>query len=364
MTHHVFKRKRADFLKIWYFRGMHLLVTGGAGFIGSHYIEYLLQNEQDTVITNVDSLTYAAHPETQKRLEKLGGNRYRFYRADICSSDIKKIVQEREVKAVVNFAAESHVDRSILDPMAFVKTNVEGVQNLLSVARNCGNLRFVQVSTDEVYGTLSPTSAQSTEKSPLEPNSPYAASKAAADLLVLANVKTYGQQAVITRCTNNYGPYQFPEKLIPLLIANALEDIPVPVYGDGKQVRDWIFVEDHCSGINTVIKKGKPGEVYNISANEERPNIAVVKKVLSLLGKPESLIQYVGDRPAHDRRYGLNARKISEELGWKPSVSFDKGLELTVKWYLKNQDWWKKVRGKDYYSYYQANYASKQEVGL
>jgi dTDP-glucose 4,6-dehydratase len=338
---------------------MHLVVTGGCGFIGSHFIRHLLTAYPDMRVTNIDILSYAAHPDTVDYLAGLAPGRYEFLRGDICSPDLEERLRPRAVDGIVNFAAETHVDRSILDPMAFVKTNVLGVQNLLSIARRLGNIRFVQVSTDEVYGSLERGDSPSVEQSTLSPNSPYAASKAAADLLVLANARTYGQQALITRCSNNYGPFQFPEKLIPLVIANAIEDLPIPVYGDGKQIRDWIYVEDHCRAVAKVWEEGKVGEVYNISAHEERFNIDTVGTLLTLVGKTESLIQYVGDRPAHDRRYALDSNKIREQLGWSPEVGLSDGLARTVQWYTDNDSWWKKVRDKEYFQYYQDNYQSK-----
>lgn len=338
---------------------MKLLVTGGCGFIGSHFIEYFLKTYPQSQIVNLDLLTYAAHPDMPKHLEALDPKRYAFVHKDIGDASLKTWIKDSKFDAIVNFAAETHVDRSILDPDSFVKTNIMGVQNLLVAAREAGNIRFVHVSTDEVYGSLKPSDPTCVETTPLDPNSPYAASKASADLLVLACGRTYNQPVLITRCTNNYGPYQFPEKLLPLLIANALENKAIPVYGDGKQVRDWIYVVDHCRGIDAVLQKGRPGEIYNISSSGEAPNIEVIKKVLDILGKPHSLISYVGDRPAHDRRYGLNPNKIKTELGWKPMHSFEDGLKLTVDWYIKNQEWWKKVRGNEYQKYYQANYEKK-----
>jgi len=342
-----------------------LLVTGGCGFIGSHFITQSLASYPDLRVVNLDLLTYAAHPDTLKYLEQAGGARYQFVKADIASPDLVDVLKANHIDSIVNFAAETHVDRSILDPGAFVRTNVVGVQNLLAAAREAGKIRFVHVSTDEVYGSLSPDSPTSVETDNLDPNSPYAASKASADLMALANQRTYGQEILITRCTNNYGPFQFPEKLLPLLISNALEDKSIPVYGDGKQVRDWIYVGDHCRGIDLVLQKGKSGQIYNISASEERPNLEIIRKVLDLLGKPHSLIQFVGDRPAHDRRYGLSAAKIRKELGWAPTYSLDDGLKQTVNWYLENQEWWKKVRDKEYFKYYQANYRNKiSETGV
>lgn len=343
---------------------MHILVTGGCGFIGSHFIRHVLRAYPDARITNMDILSYAAHPSTEEQLSEIDPGRYEFLRLDICSPEVEQVVAQRSITSIVNFAAETHVDRSILDPKTFVRTNVMGTQNLLLVARQNGDLRFVHVSTDEVYGSLEPQSAAFTEKSILDPNSPYAASKASADLLVLACARTYKQQALITRCSNNYGPYQFPEKLIPLVIANAVEGLPVPVYGDGKQVRDWIYVEDHCRGIMRVLESGRPQQIYNISAHDEKHNIDLVHEILNILEKPTSLIQYVGDRPAHDRRYALDSTKIRQELGWSPQHSFKEGISQTVQWYLDNESWWKKVRDKEYYNYYKANYQVKFKDGV
>lgn len=341
-----------------------ILVTGGCGFIGSHFVALTLRNYPDATVTNVDAMTYAAHPDTAQYLSELAPERYHFVRGDIGSSEMEEVLSSRGIDAIVNFAAESHVDRSILDPGSFVRTNVLGTQNLITLARKVSpKMRFIHVSTDEVYGTLTPTAAAFTEESVLDPNSPYAASKASADLLALANQRTYGLDLAVTRCTNNYGPFQFPEKLLPLVIANAIEGRSIPVYGDGKQVRDWIYVEDHCRGIDAVLRKGKAGEVYNISAGEERHNIDLIRQVLSILSKPESLITYVGDRPAHDRRYALSASKITRELGWKPAFTFEQGLKKTIDWYLGNEDWWKKVRDQDYFNYYRANYDTKIKSG-
>ncbi len=340
---------------------MKVLVTGGCGFIGSHFVKYLLNTDSRVEVVNLDALTYAAHPDTEGFLSHIAPDRYQFIRADIASSKLKTLLIETGVTHIVNFAAESHVDRSILDPGSFVQTNVVGVQNLLNCAREAGDIRFVQVSTDEVYGTLEPTDPPTTEKATLSPNSPYAASKASADLFALACERTYHQDVVITRCSNNFGPMQFPEKLIPLVIANALEGRSIPVYGDGQQVRDWIYVVDHCQGIDRVMRNGKTGEVYNISSNNERNNLDVIHEILDSLGKPRSLIQFVGDRPAHDRRYSLDSTRIRTELGWTPDYSFDDGIDETLKWYVENSAWWKKVRDKDYLQYYQANYANKFE---
>jgi len=338
---------------------MNVLVTGGAGFIGSHFVSYLLETDPECRVVNVDKLTYAAHPDTCLNLERLAPGRYNFVKEDIGSPDIEGLLHRFSIDGIVNFAAESHVDRSILDPSIFVQTNIVGVQNLLFLARKNGNIRFIQVSTDEVYGSLSPTESAFEEITPLSPNSPYAASKASADLLALACHRTYNQEVLITRCSNNFGPFQFPEKLIPLVIANAIDDISIPVYGDGKQVRDWIYVRDHCRAISLVLKNGKAGEIYNISAGEERNNIDLIHRLLQILKKPESLISHVGDRPAHDRRYALNSNKIRRELKWIPETHFDRGLELTVQWYLSHQAWWRKVRDAKYYDYYKANYQPK-----
>lgn len=338
---------------------MNILITGGCGFIGSHFVAHTLRRHPDATVTNLDALTYAAHPDTVSWLATIAPDRYHFVQGDIASPDVADILRERRIDTVVNFAAETHVDRSILDPAVFVVTNIKGVENLLSLTRKAGNIRLVHVSTDEVYGSLAPSDPPSTESARLDPNSPYAASKAAADLLALASHRTYGQEVLITRCTNNYGPFQFPEKFIPLLIANALEDLPIPVYGDGRQVRDWIYVEDHVEAVDLVMRKGKAGQIYNISASRETQNLDLVRLILKKLGKPETLIQHVGDRPAHDRRYGLDSSHIRSELGWKPSHSFEQGIDLTIDWYQKNQGWWKKLRDKDYYKYYAANYDTK-----
>jgi len=338
---------------------MRFLITGGCGFIGSHFVRHLLSRYPEAEVVNLDALTYAAHPDTRVELDTLAPGRYRFVQGDIASDAVSHLLAERRFDAIVNFAAETHVDRSILDPAVFVSTNIKGVQTLLTAARDAGGVKLVHVSTDEVYGSLAPGAPPLRESAPLDPNSPYAASKASADLLVLASERTYGQPAMITRCTNNFGPYQFPEKLIPLVIANAIEDKPVPVYGDGGQVRDWIYVEDHCAGIDAILQRGISGQIYNISARSERDNLTVVRGILKLLGKSDSLIQHVGDRPAHDRRYGLDATKIAAELGWKPVVPFEEGLARTVKWYRENPAWWKKLRDEKYFNYYSANYAGK-----
>ncbi|NPV29968.1 MAG: dTDP-glucose 4,6-dehydratase [Firmicutes bacterium] len=322
---------------------MKLLITGGAGFIGSNFIRYILREHPEWEIVNLDKLTYAGNLANLKDVED--NPRYRFVRGDIADRGlVERLFHEEKFDVVVNFAAESHVDRSILDSSPFIETNVKGVQVLLEAAREFEIKKFVQISTDEVYGSLAHDDPPCTEESPLLPNSPYSASKAAADLLCRAYHKTYKLPIVITRSSNNYGPYQFPEKLIPLMITNALEDKPLPVYGDGQNVRDWLFVEDNCRAIALVIEKGKPGEIYNIGGGEEKRNIDVVKTILRLLGKPESLITFVKDRPGHDLRYALNTGKMLRELGWQPVVSFEGGLAQTVKWYLENRTWWERVR--------------------
>lgn len=338
-----------------------ILVTGGCGFIGSHFIEYVLKESSEPLVTNVDLLTYAAHPDTPERLSAMGGERYQFIQKNILDPSLGDDLDRLKIDCVVNFAAETHVDRSILDPGIFLQTNVMGVQNLLTLCRS-RQIRFVQISTDEVYGSLAPNAPPCTENAILVPNSPYAASKAASDLIVLASGRTFDQDVVITRCSNNFGPYQFPEKLLPLLIANAEENLPIPVYGDGKQVRDWIYVTDHCSAVDRVVRSGLSGEVYNISARGETMNIDLIQKVLGILNKPQELIRHVGDRPAHDRRYALDNGKITRELGWTPRLSFDQAIRKTVDWYRQNTAWLKKVRGQDYQKYYAANYASKFNV--
>jgi dTDP-glucose 4,6-dehydratase len=342
---------------------MKILVTGGCGFIGSHFIRHLLSAYPQVEVVNYDALTYACHPKMSEELAALNPRRYELIRGDIADPNVESVLKANAIDTIVNFAAETHVDRSIIDPTAFVRTNINGLQNLLVCARKVGKIRFIHVSTDEVYGTLTPEAPPFTETSPLDPNSPYAASKASADLLALASHRTYGQEVLITRCSNNFGPYQFPEKLLPLVIANALENKPIPVYGDGKQVRDWIYVEDHCRAIAMVMEEGRSGEIYNVSAQQENFNLEVIEKILAILNVSNSLITFVGDRPAHDRRYALQSEKIRKELGWKPEVTFDQGLAKTVEWYLQHQDWWKQVRGEAYYAYYQSNYKNKFQEG-
>lgn len=334
-----------------------ILVTGGAGFIGSNYVRGLAASRPELSVVNVDALTYSGN------LENLAGvldtPRHRFIRADIADAQaLERALAGIEFDQVVHFAAESHVDRSIEDAGAFLRTNVLGTQVLIDLARRRGVKRFVHVSTDEVYGALGATGLFS-ESTPLAPNSPYAASKAASDLLVRAAIHTHGFPALITRCSNNYGPYQFPEKLIPLMVSNALEGKPLPVYGDGMQVRDWIHVDDHCAGIECVRERGRIGEVYNLGGGNERANIEVVRAILAATGKPESLIKYVADRPGHDRRYAIDASKAKAELGWYPIVGFEEGLRRTLAWYVDNREWWSRIKSGVYRDYYARHYAHR-----
>ena len=334
---------------------MRLLVTGGAGFIGSNFIHYMLSQYSDVQIINFDALTYAGNLENLASIEK--EKRYKFFKGDVTSSaDIKSVFKSQAFDAVVHFAAESHVDRSLhLGSDTFILTNILGTQRLLDACREFSTPRFLHVSTDEVYGTLGRDGCF-TENTPLQPNNPYAATKAASDFMVRAAMKSHGLNVVITRCSNNFGPYQFPEKLIPLMIANAVEDKPLPVYGDGMQVRDWIYVRDHCRGVDTVLRHGKKGEIYNIGGLHDIPNLEVVRMLLKLLKKPESLIQYVNDRPGHDRRYAMDTTKIKKELGWEPEYAFETALRQTVDWYLANRSWWERVRSGVYKDYYRKMY--------
>jgi len=337
---------------------MKLLVTGGAGFIGSNLVHFLLRERPEWKIINLDALTYAGNLENLIAAE--GNPNYTFVHEDITDQKaVQNTVEEHAPDAVMHLAAESHVDRSILDAGAFIKTNVLGTQILLDTVRNCKrDVRFLHVSTDEVYGTLGKT-GYFTESTPLAPNSPYSASKAASDMLVRAAKETHGMDVVTTRCSNNYGPYQFPEKLIPLMIANSLEDKKLPVYGDGMQVRDWLYVEDHCRALLTVLEKGVSGEVYNIGGHNEWPNIEIVKLILKNLDKPESLIEYVADRLGHDRRYAIDASKIERELGWTPSHTFEQALPLTIQWYLENREWTDRIRSGAYQEYYETQYGNR-----
>lgn len=334
-----------------------LLVTGGAGFIGSNFICYMLENHPDYTIVNLDKLTYAGNLENLEDVENYP--QYHFVKGDIADRPIvESVARQYHIDTIVNFAAESHVDRSILGPAVFIKTNVVGTNTLLEIAKDLSLEKFLQISTDEVYGSLGPT-GKFTEESPLHPNSPYAASKAAADWLALAYHHTYGLPVVITRSSNNYGPYQFPEKLIPLMIANASSGRPLPVYGDGLNVRDWLHVSDNCAAIELVLHKGKVGGTYNISGNNEVKNIDVVKLILKKLNKPESLITFVKDRLGHDRRYALDASKIMRELRWKPKYTFEQGLDETIEWYVSHQSWWKRIMSGKYQEYYRKMYEER-----
>lgn len=334
-----------------------LLVTGGCGFIGSNFVRQQLETYPDIEIINVDKLTYAGNLENLADIEN--DPRYRFERGDICDrAFIDSVLASASVDAVVNFAAESHVDRSILDSGPFIQTNIVGTQVLLDASRKADIDRYLQVSTDEVYGTLG-DDGYFTEDTPLAPNSPYSASKTAADLLVRAYFHTYGFPAVTTRCSNNYGPYQFPEKLIPLFISNALKDEALPVYGKGNNVRDWIHVLDHCRGIDVALRNGKPGEVYNFGGNSELQNIDLTFKLLDALGKPRTLIRHVEDRAGHDFRYAIDTTRVEHELGWKPQMDFETGLRSTIDWYLANKDWAERIQSGQYRDYYETQYGQR-----
>ncbi|TMA92063.1 MAG: dTDP-glucose 4,6-dehydratase [Deltaproteobacteria bacterium] len=334
-----------------------VLVTGGAGFIGSNLVRFLRRERPEWKVVNLDKLTYAGNAESVADLRQDPG--HVFVRGDIANAELAEhLIRHHAVDAILNLAAESHVDRSILGPGIFVQTNVSGTQVLLEAARQARVKRFLQISTDEVYGSLG-ASGKFTEASTLRPSSPYSASKAAADLLVLAYGHTFGLDVVVTRCSNNYGPYQFPEKLIPLMIANALEGRRLPVYGDGLQVRDWIHVEDHCRALLAALEKGRGGEIYNIGSDNEWPNIQIVGRLLEILQKPRELIEHVKDRPGHDRRYAIDASKARAELGWSPHIAFPDGLKATVEWYQQNRGWWERVRTGDYRTYYDRNYGAR-----
>jgi dTDP-glucose 4,6-dehydratase len=331
-----------------------LLVTGGCGFIGSNFIRQLLATDTETEIVNFDALTYAGNLANLAGLEN--HPRYRFVKGDVTSKDDVRAAMIG-ITDVIHFAAESHVDRSIQDSGPFVRTNVIGTQILLDAVREFGVKKYVHVSTDEVYGSLGPTGLF-TETTPLDPSSPYSASKAASDMLVKAYQHTFGMHAVITRCSNNYGPYQFPEKLIPLFVTNLLKDIPVPVYGDGQQIRDWIHVLDHAAGVEAAWRHGKSGEVYNFGGRCEKANLTLTLLLLELLGKPQTLIRYVADRPGHDRRYAIDCTKAERELGWTPKITFEQGLNDTINWYKANEAWIDGIKNKDYLSYYSKQYGN------
>lgn len=331
-----------------------ILVTGGAGFIGSNFINYFLANRNDFLIVNLDKLTYAGNLENLKEIEN--HKNYSFIKGDITNNElVDYIFKKFSFNYVINFAAESHVDRSILGSEVFFRSNVIGTNVLLEASRRYGIEKFVQISTDEVYGSLGPTGLF-TETTPLSPNSPYSSSKAAADMMALSFYHTFGLPVVITRCSNNYGPFQFPEKLIPLMIINSLNGKKLPVYGDGLNVRDWVYVIDHNRAVEIVLENGRAGEVYNIGASREMKNIDIVKLILSKLTKPESMIEYVKDRPGHDRRYAIDSSKIQNELGWKPEFDFESAINNTIEWYLKNKNWWQRIITGDYQKYYETLY--------
>lgn len=338
---------------------MRILVTGGAGFIGSNFIRHILATEPDCGVVNLDRLTYAGNLENLADVER--DSRYRFIKGSICDVELVDRLLKEGFDALMNFAAESHVDRSIQDARAFVETNALGTQVILEACRRYRVPRMVQISTDEVYGSLGP-SGRFREDSPLSPNSPYAASKAAGDLLVAAYVRTYGLPAIITRSSNNYGPYQFPEKAVPLFITNALAGEALPLYGDGLQVREWLHVRDHCEALALILKNGVPGEIYNIGGNCERINIDVARLILRTLGKPESLIVHVEDRLGHDRRYALDMSKLERALGWRPRIPFETGLKETVGWYEDHVTWWTRIKEGEYREYYQKTYGDLAHV--
>ena len=339
---------------------MKVLVTGGAGFIGGNFVHHMVNKYPDYQIVNLDLLTYAGNLETLKPVEDKPN--YKFVKGDIADEAfIMDLFEKEKFDVVVNFAAESHVDRSIEDPGIFVQTNVMGTRVLLDASRKFGVKRYHQVSTDEVYGDL-PLDRPDlffTENTPIQTSSPYSASKASADLFVLAYHRTFGTPVTVSRCSNNYGPYHFPEKLIPLMIANALADKPLPVYGEGLNVRDWLYVEDHCKAIDLIIHKGRVGEVYNVGGHNEKQNIEIVKIICKELGKPESLITHVGDRKGHDMRYAIDPTKIHNELGWLPETKFEDGIKKTLQWYLDNREWWETIISGEYQNYYEKMYSNR-----
>jgi len=338
---------------------MKLLVTGGAGFIGSAFVRLMLDLEDPPQIVNLDKLTYAGNLENLESVSRRTG--YRFVRGDICDAPmVEALIAEERPDAIVHFAAESHVDRSIFSPTPVFETNLRGTFVLLETARQQRVPRFVHISTDEVYGSLGPP-LEADENFPLNPSSPYSASKAGSDLLARSYFTTYKVPVIITRASNNYGPYQFPEKLLPLMISNAFEGRPLPVYGDGQQVRDWLYVDDHCRAIQAVLRKGREGEIYNIGGNRSLANIEVVRKILAATGAPETLIKYVEDRPGHDRRYALSSAKLTKETGWSPRVNFEDGLPHTIEWYRRNSAWVARVKSEEYRNYYALNYGDRGE---
>ncbi|WP_291319463.1 dTDP-glucose 4,6-dehydratase [Desulfonatronospira sp.] len=339
---------------------MNILVTGGCGFIGSNFIYFMLNESRHTLI-NLDKLTYAGNPENLRSVEeRYSGTRYYFEHGDICDPDlVPELLQKYSIDVIVNFAAESHVDRSISEPGMFIQSNTQGTYNLLESARQVGIRKFIQVSTDEVYGSLGPQGSFN-EDSPLAPNSPYAASKASADLLCRAFFKTYGFPVTITRCSNNYGPFQFPEKLVPLTFLRAKHNESIPVYGQGENIRDWIYVSDHCRGIKLCIEKASPGSTYNFGGNAEYKNLDIIKKILDIMGKSHKLIRFVQDRPGHDLRYAMDFTLAAKELGFEPSVKFTEGLELTINWYLNNNQWVDSIKSGDYIRFMDQWYKERQ----
>jgi dTDP-glucose 4,6-dehydratase len=335
-----------------------ILVTGGAGFIGSNFVHYWLKNHKDDEVVNVDALTYAGNLENLKEFEN--SKNYKFIKADISEKkEIEKIISEEKPDMVVHFAAESHVDRSILGPEEFVRTNVLGTFNLLESARQNGNIRFHHISTDEVFGSLEEKDPAFNENTPYDPRSPYSASKASSDHLVRSYFHTFNLSVTISNCSNNYGPYMFPEKLMPLFITNLIENKKIPLYGDGMNVRDWLWVEDHCRAIDLILQKGKAGETYCIGGDTEKTNKEITYKILDLMEKGEEMIEFVQDRKGHDRRYAIDFSKIKKELGWEPQVDFEKGMKMIVDWYKEHQNWWKKIKSGDYVNYYEKNYKNR-----
>ena len=333
-----------------------LLVTGGAGFIGSNFVHWALRRWPDVHVVNLDALTYAGNLANLAGIED--GDRYTFVRGDIVDSDLLDRIMGTGVDTVINFAAESHVDRSLMSSEPFVRTNVVGTQQLLDASRRHAVGRFLQVSTDEVYGSLG-AEGLFTETTPLSPNSPYSASKAAADLLCRAYHHSFGFPVMISRCSNNYGPYQFPEKVIPLFVTNLFEGRKVPLYGDGLNVRDWIYVEDHCAALGAILEKGTPGEVYNVGADRELTNLELTRRIIAACGKDEGFIEYVKDRPGHDRRYAIDSTKVRTELGWTPEHSFEEALAQTVQWYQDHEDWWQAIKSGEYQRYYEEQYGNR-----
>jgi len=339
---------------------MKILVTGGAGFIGSNFIRYIIEKYPEDKIVNFDLLTYAGNLENLKELEN--NSNYKFVKGDIRDEFlVDKVVKENQIEMIVHFAAESHVDRSILEPDAFITTNVLGTHSLLKAAIKNGKIRFHHVSTDEVFGSLEPSDPAFNENTAYDPRSPYSASKASSDHLVRAYFHTFGLPVTISNCSNNYGPFHFPEKLIPLFVTNLIEGKKVPLYGDGQNVRDWLHVEDHASAIDLILRQGKIGETYCVGGNSEKSNKEITYKILELMGQGEEMIEFVADRAAHDRRYAIDFSKIKNELGWEPQITFEEGLQKTIEWYKNNEDWWKKIKSGEYQKYYEKNYNSKKQ---